>query len=73
MIDPIQINDDAIYDDSSLVIGFGFSSETLAKARRSGRLRCNRIGGRSYMKGSWVKDWLLGQTTPVPAMAGEGR
>lgn len=58
MHEPISIKPDAVYDDGSLHLALGLTPSTLAKARRSGDLRFNRQGKRTFYLGQWVLEWL---------------
>jgi hypothetical protein len=57
----VTIEPDAIYDDTLLVDLLGVSRQRLARERQAGRLRCRRIGQRTYYLGRWVMDWLIGE------------
>lgn len=58
LVTPARIDHDAIYTDGELRLLLDLPSATLARERRSGRLRYRRIGRRVYHLGSWVLDWL---------------
>jgi hypothetical protein len=55
---PVPIEEQSLYDDAFLVIRLGYSLDALAKARRVGRLRHVRRGGRPLYLGSWLLTWL---------------
>ena len=77
MLRPVPIRPDAIYDDGCVVISLDIPSSTLARARRTGRLRYSRRGRRTYYLGRWLIDWLISDSTgqlldarpPMPAQA----
>jgi len=54
----VSIEPSALYDDGALQLAAGLSPSTLAKARRSGRLRFTRQGQRILYLGRWLLDWL---------------
>jgi hypothetical protein len=54
----IHIDPDGIYDDVLLYAALETSANTLARARREGRLRYSRQGKRIFYRGSWVLAWL---------------
>lgn len=58
MIEPLQINPQAIYDDRILLNAIGVSAIALAKGRRDGSLRYARKGSRTLYLGQWIIDWL---------------
>jgi hypothetical protein len=58
MIEPVQIDPDAVYDNHSLYWQLGLSPTSLSKARRERRLRHTRQGARILYLGEWVLDWL---------------
>lgn len=58
MIEPLQINPQAIYDDDYLSTSLGISADALAKGRRTGALRSSRPGKRTLYLGQWILDWL---------------
>jgi hypothetical protein len=55
---PIVIDPAAIYHDGTLRLALDLPSATLARARREGRLRFTRQGGRVLYRGQWILDWL---------------
>jgi hypothetical protein len=65
-----EIQPKAIYDDSSLVLGLGLTHETLARARREGRVRFTRQGRRVLYLGEWLLDWLATDTTARQGVKG---
>lgn len=58
MIEPIQIDPDAWFDDESLKMAFGITDSAIATGRRAGTLRSTRKGLRTFYKGEWVNAWL---------------
>jgi hypothetical protein len=52
------LNSTAVYDDGALYCAFGLTATSLARARRSGRLRYTRQGNRVLYLGEWVVEWL---------------
>lgn len=66
MVQPVQIQADAIYDDGSLHDTLGIRPSTLAKARKSGGLRFKRAGNRTLYLGQWLLDWLKRDCEPTP-------
>ena len=58
MVEPVQIEPEALYDDGSLCQALGLTPATLAAARRAGSLRYTRQGKRIFYKGAWVSAWL---------------
>jgi hypothetical protein len=58
---PVRIVPDAIYAEGELRLLLDLPSATLARERRSGRLRCRRVGQRTFYLGRWVLDWLAGE------------
>ena len=54
----LRLDDDAIYDDGSLVLTLGVTPTKLAKARRTGTLRYSRCAGRNLYFGRWVREWI---------------
>ena len=69
---PLRIDPQAIYDDASLVLGLGFTTATLARERRSGRLRYLKRGQRILYRGQDVSDWLTADPTPPQINAAKG-
>jgi len=69
-LDPIRIDPDAIYEEGTLRLLLGLTSEVLAKARRSGELQHQRRGRVVFYRGQWVLDWLTGQPTKRRRTAG---
>ena len=55
---PIHIEPEAIYRDGDVRLLLGFTSRTLADARRTGRLRYARRGRMTYYLGRWILNWL---------------
>jgi hypothetical protein len=66
MLQPLHIDPDALYEDSTVVLTLDIPSATLARARREGRLRYSRRGRRTYYLGRWLLDWLTGDRAPAP-------
>ena len=58
MHEPVSIEPSDLYDDGTLQLAAGLSTATLARARRSGRLRYTRQGTRILYLGRWILDWL---------------
>ncbi len=58
MVTPVCIDPHAVYDDGAIVLTLDVPSTTLARARRTGRLRYARAGRRIFYLGQWVIDWL---------------
>lgn len=58
MIQAVDINPDAVFDDGSLHIAMGLSPSAIARARREGHLRYRRIGKRTLYLGKWILEWL---------------
>jgi hypothetical protein len=58
MVSPVKIDPESIYDDGSILFTLDISSETLARARREGRLRFTRQGRRVLYLGRWILEWL---------------
>jgi hypothetical protein len=65
MLEPITINPDGLYDDGAVVLALDIPSATLARARRTGRLRHTRQGRRVLYRGQWLLDWLEATATTV--------
>jgi hypothetical protein len=55
---PARIDPDAIYTDGELRLLLDLPDAALTRERRAGRLRCRRVGRRTYYLGRWVLDWL---------------
>ena len=58
MKEPIKIDPDALYDDTTVGMTMRVGPQTLAKARRNGSLRFKRAGLRTLYFGRWLIDWL---------------
>lgn len=69
-LDPIRIDPDAIYEEGTLRLLLGLTSEAIAKGRRSGELQHRRHGRVVFYKGQWVLDWLTGKPTERRRAAG---
>jgi hypothetical protein len=54
----IRIEPDGVYDDALLYGALEVSAATLARARRTGKLRYSQQGRRILYLGRWVLDWL---------------
>jgi hypothetical protein len=65
----VRIDPDAVLDDGALLMEFGISAATLARARREGKLRYTRKGRRILYLGVWILNWL--QMDPWPEGLGE--
>ena len=59
MIGPYTIDHEALYDDAALSKALGLSRGAMERARRAGKLRFTRNGGRVLYLGAWVLDWLV--------------
>jgi len=55
---PSRIEPDAIYRDGDVRLILDLPSATLARARREGRLKYSRQGGRLLYRGAWILDWI---------------
>lgn len=53
-----RIDPDAIYRDGEVRLLLGLTSTTMARARRTGRLRYTRQGRAVLYRGRWLLDWL---------------
>jgi hypothetical protein len=53
-----KIDPAGVYDDAGLYAALEVSYQTLARARRDGRLRYTRQGRRVLYLGQWLLDWL---------------
>lgn len=71
MTEPAKLDRDAWYDEHALH-RLGFSTGSLAKARRAGELRYRNAGrnGRAIYRGSWVEAWLSGDASECRELAG---
>ncbi len=58
MVRPVQIEANALYDDSALKQSLGLYPTAIAKARKRGELRFTKRGGRILYLGRWVQAWL---------------
>jgi hypothetical protein len=58
---PVRIDPEAVYTDGDLRLLLDLSSASLARERRTGRLRCRRVGQRMYYLGRWILAWLAGE------------
>jgi hypothetical protein len=67
MIEPVQIDPEALYDDGALQQALGLTSAALAKARKAGTLRHTRQGKRTLYKGAWILEWLESESGPTEA------
>ncbi len=59
-----KIDPDGWYDDTSIYTALEVSSQTLARARREGRLRHSKKGNRILYLGRWLIDWLTTDSAP---------
>jgi hypothetical protein len=64
MLAGVKIEPETVYDDGSILFALDISFETLARARREGRLRFTRQGRRVLYLGQWILDWLA-EPAPV--------
>ncbi len=74
MLNGVQINPACLYDDTFLFSKLQFPIGTVQRARREGRLRHTKVGGRFVYFGCWILSWLgLSDVTSVttPAPTGE--
>ena len=55
---PLSIEPSHLYDDGTLYLTAGLRPGTLARARRTGRLRFTRQGQRVLYLGAWLLEWL---------------
>lgn len=62
-----RFDPEAIYDDGAVYAAIEVSAATLARARRTGRLRSSRQGRRILYLGRWLLDWLESDSTPTRA------
>jgi hypothetical protein len=67
---PFLIDPHALYCDGVLVLELGLASESLIRARREGKLRYRRIGGRAYYTGEQLLAWL--HSTPTRGEVADG-
>jgi hypothetical protein len=58
LLTPAHIHPDAIYHDGQVRLLLGLPGATLDRARREGRLRYTRQGGRVLYRGTWLLAWL---------------
>jgi hypothetical protein len=58
MIAPCHIDTHSVYDDGAVLLALDIPTATLARARRTGRLRYTRQGRRILYLGQWLLDWL---------------
>lgn len=59
MRDGVKIDPESYYDGDLLFSLLDLPHSTLARARRSGRLRYTRAGNRILYRGQWILDWLV--------------
>ena len=59
---PVLILPDAVYDDGMVYLALGISPAALATARKSGALQFKRCGRRTIYLGSWLLEWLRGDS-----------
>jgi hypothetical protein len=58
VLSPVPIRPDAIYHDGQARLLLGLPDATLTRARREGRLRYARQGGKVIYRGAWLLAWL---------------
>jgi hypothetical protein len=61
-----KIDPAAVYDDAGVYAALELTYQTLARARRDGRLRYTRQGRRVLYLGQWLLDWLAADAAPAP-------
>jgi hypothetical protein len=59
---PLSLEPSSLYDDGALQLAAGIAPATLARARRSGRLRFTQQGKRTLYLGQWILDWLQAES-----------
>ena len=60
MLDPVKLQTDGWYDETSLHLALRLPYAAIDRARRSGELRSTTRGGRTLFLGAWIHAWLLG-------------
>jgi hypothetical protein len=58
MTSTLPIHPDTVYTEGAVATALDIPLATLARARRSGRLRFTRQGRRVLLLGRWLLDWL---------------
>lgn len=53
----LRLEPNVWYDEDTLRLR-GIDGKALADGRRSGKLRCRRVGRLRYYKGEWLTAWL---------------
>jgi hypothetical protein len=69
MTSTLPIHPDTIYTEGSVATALDIPLATLARARRSGRLRHTRQGRRVLLLGRWLLDWLQSDATDRQGVA----
>ena len=62
-----KINRGTFYDMEWLELEAGLRYSSIQRARKDGRLRFTRQGGKILFRGDWVEDWLTGAEQPAPS------
>jgi hypothetical protein len=62
-----------VYDLEALRIGLGFRPSTLPRELRLGRLRVSKRGGRYFVLGEWLLEWLRAGEVSRPRKSEEVR
>jgi hypothetical protein len=55
---PHVIHPNAVYDREAAAIALGLPKSTLIREISLGRLRCSKRGGRYFIIGQWLLDWI---------------
>jgi hypothetical protein len=55
---PAVIHSNAVYDRQQAQQALGLAKDTLGREIRLGRLRASKRGGRYYILGEWLLDWI---------------
>src|SRR4051812_28991748 len=55
---PFVVHPRAVYRPAQLREGLGLAADTIAREARLGRLRITKRGGKVYILGKWVLQWL---------------
>ena len=64
MIEPVVIEELAVYDNIGLEHALGVSGANLKRARTAGTLRHTIQGKRILYLGRWILDWLEAESLP---------